>query len=117
MIVSIDITDLVPFSEYGSKLTPAVSFESTIIHSVPVDVGGRASHRGLGHGVVFTLVSAIHLVTSPCVSPSCHHICYAIVHSHEREGSQRQHTECPNYGTLLRAVAAIFYEGLRHRHD
>ena len=44
-------------------------------------------------------------------------ICYAIVHSHEREGSQRQHTECPNYGTLLRAVAAIFYEGLRHRHD
>ena len=45
VIVSIDITDLVPFSEYGSKLTPAVSFESTIIHSVPVDVGGRASHR------------------------------------------------------------------------
>ena len=41
----IDITDLVPFSEYGSKLTPAVSFESTIIHSVPVDVGGRVSHR------------------------------------------------------------------------
>ena len=23
------------------------------------------------------------------MSPSCHHICYAIVHSHEREGSQR----------------------------
>ena len=44
-------------------------------------------------------------------------ICYAIVHSHEREGSQRQHTECPNYGTLLRAVAAIFHEGLPHRHD
>ena len=34
-------------------------------------------------------------------------ICYANVHSHEREGSQKQHTWYPN-GILIVAVAAIF---------
>ena len=44
-------------------------------------------------------------------------ICYNIVHSHECEGSQRQHTACPDHGTLILAVAVISYEGLRHSHD
>ena len=71
--------------------------------------GGREGGRqgGAGRGGMTTWHHNIYITI----------ICYAIVHSHEREGSQRQHTECPNHGTLLRAVAAIFHEGLPHRHD
>ena len=58
-------------------VTQAVSFEST--NSVPVDVGGRASHWPWRS--FYTLISSIHHVTSPRVSPDCHHICYVIVQS------------------------------------
>ena len=36
----------------------------------------------------YTLVSSIHHATSPCVSPDCHHICYAIVHSGFTDNTQ-----------------------------
>ena len=84
-IVNIDINGLVP----GSMLvTPAVSFEST--NSVPVDVGGRASRWSWRS--FYTLISSIHHVTSPRVSPDCHHICYTIVHSGFTDNTQSDQT-------------------------
>ena len=113
------------FSSYMNKTKIDTTF-----HFVPIDEGQTLTiisqlkpKKSMGYDNISQIVlqkSAKYLAKPhTCIinQSLITGICYAIVHSHEREGSQRQHTECQNHGTLLRAVAAIFYEGLPHRHD